>query len=77
MREHRQITKVRQQIKKYLPVGSRVVVACSGGADSLALADALLQLREEAGYRLTVCHVEHGLRGAEALADADFGGGFL
>lgn len=72
MREHRQITKVRQQIKKYLPVGSRVVVACSGGADSLALADALLQLREEAGYRLTVCHVEHGMRGAEALADADF-----
>lgn len=72
MREHRQITKVRQQIKKYLPVGSRVVVACSGGADSLALADALLQLREEMGYRLTVCHIEHGLRGAEALADANF-----
>ena len=43
-----------------------VLVALSGGADSTALLHALKQL----GHRLCACHVNHGLRGEEADADA-------
>lgn len=72
MKEHRQVTEILCQVKKNLPVGSKIIIACSGGADSLALTDALLMLQEEREYQLVACHVEHGLRGSEALADADF-----
>ena len=72
MKEHRQITEILDQVEEHLPVGSKIIVACSGGADSIALADALLLLQEKRKYQLVVCHVEHGLRGSEALADADF-----
>ena len=71
MKEHRQITEILDQVEEHLPVGSKIIVACSGGADSIALADALLLLQEKRKYQLVVCHVEHGLRGSEALADAD------
>jgi len=48
--------------------GRTLVVACSGGIDSTVLADALHQ----AGLDLRLGHVNHGLRGAEADADAEF-----
>ena len=66
------VNKLLKEIKKYLPPGARVVVACSGGADSVALADAVWQLRDECGYKIAVMHIEHGLRGDEALRDAAF-----
>ena len=72
MKEHRQITEILDQVQKNLPDGSKIIIACSGGADSLALTDALLLLREKQRYQLVVCHIEHGLRGGEALADAGF-----
>lgn len=43
-------------------------VAVSGGADSVAL----LYLLAEAGFPLTVLHVNHQLRGAESAADQEF-----
>ena len=43
-------------------------VAVSGGADSVALLHLLL----EAGFPLTVLHVNHGLRGVESDADQEF-----
>lgn len=53
--------------------GMRVAVAVSGGADSVALMRALLDPREgHPGIVLSVVHVHHGLRGAEADGDADF-----
>lgn len=52
--------------------GQHVVVGCSGGADSIALLHALWFLRERWQLRLTVAHLHHGLRGADADADADF-----
>ena len=48
---------------------ARYLVGVSGGRDSVALLHALL----EAGFkRLIVCHLNHGLRGRAADADARF-----
>jgi tRNA(Ile)-lysidine synthase len=50
----------------------RLAVAVSGGADSVALLRALIEAAPEIGLVLSVAHVHHGIRGAEADADADF-----
>ena len=50
----------------------RVAVAVSGGADSVALLRAMADAAPEIGLVLSVAHVHHGLRGAEADADAEF-----
>jgi len=69
-----------QQLDQYLhrrPLlgrGERVVVACSGGADSVALLR-LLHSVNQSNYwqwKLVVAHVEHGIRGTESRADAAF-----
>lgn len=49
--------------------GERILVAVSGGADSVAMLDALVRLAPEEGFGLVVAHFNHGLRGAEADAD--------
>ena len=49
-----------------------VVVALSGGADSMALLYTLAALRETDGLYLVAAHVHHGLRGQEADRDAAF-----
>ncbi len=51
--------------------GDHVLVAVSGGPDSVALLHALTLLRAELELELTVCHVHHGLR-PEADRDAAF-----
>ena len=50
--------------------GSHVLVALSGGADSTATLAALVFAARRLNLRLSACHVHHGLRGAEADADA-------
>ncbi len=51
------------------PIEQRYLVGVSGGRDSVALLHALLAQ----GYRkLLVCHLDHGLRGRAAKADASF-----
>ena len=49
-----------------------ITVAISGGADSVVLLHALLQLREEHGFGVDACHINHNLRGAESDADEAF-----
>ena len=51
--------------------GDRVLVAVSGGPDSVALLHALVCLRPAYALTLSVGHVHHGLR-AEADGDAEF-----
>lgn len=66
--------KVRETIQKYnmLSYGEGVLVAVSGGPDSVALLHLLCGLREESGLRLEVAHLQHGMRGEEARQDAKF-----
>lgn len=56
-----------------IPSDVRTVYASfSGGADSLALLVCLSELRTKARWELRAVHFEHGIRGAESLADAEF-----
>ncbi len=52
--------------------GEAVVAGISGGPDSLCLLHVLHRLAPQLGLRLHVAHLNHGLRGAEADADAAF-----
>ena len=52
--------------------GDTVVVAVSGGPDSLALLHALRTLHDELQITLHIAHLNHQLRGAESDADAEF-----
>jgi tRNA(Ile)-lysidine synthase len=53
-----------------LPRGARVVVAVSGGTDSMALLDVLARLAPRFSLELFACGVDHGLR-TEAAAELD------
>ena len=55
--------------KALLCPGDRVIVALSGGADSVTLLSVLCELRTAADLTVSAVHVHHGLRGAEADAD--------
>jgi tRNA(Ile)-lysidine synthase len=57
-----------------LKTGMRLAVGVSGGADSVALLRALDAGRRELGLVLSVAHLHHGLRGAEADQDCAFVG---
>ena len=50
----------------------QIALAVSGGADSMALLCLMRPLAEENGITLTVCHVNHGLRGETADRDEAF-----
>lgn len=49
-----------------------LLVAVSGGADSVCLLHVLLKLQEELKVKLYVAHLDHQLRGAESEVDADY-----
>jgi tRNA(Ile)-lysidine synthase len=54
------------------PAGSRIGVAVSGGADSVALLLLLLEARNDLGVVLSVVHLNHKLRGRASDADEKF-----
>lgn len=49
-----------------------LLIALSGGADSVALLHLAYRYQERFGYRLEALHVHHGIRGAEADRDMKF-----
>jgi tRNA(Ile)-lysidine synthase len=52
--------------------GATILVAVSGGADSVVLLDVLFILSYEHGYTLHIAHINHGLRGEESSRDESF-----
>lgn len=68
--EHKLLKHVRQ-LGLLFP-GDRVVVAVSGGPDSVALLQMMSAWRKHMDLTLAVAHVEHGLREEESLEDATF-----
>lgn len=55
-----------------LEPGSHVLLALSGGADSVALLCLLLEEKARYPFVLSCAHVEHGIRGEVSLEDAAF-----
>ena len=66
------LRKIAAALTEHDLAGARLLVAVSGGPDSLALLHALWQLRDEYGLTLVGAHLNHNLRGAESYADAEF-----
>ncbi|MFH1490326.1 MAG: tRNA lysidine(34) synthetase TilS [Pseudomonadota bacterium] len=68
------LKKVRETIAGFnmLDPGDRVMVAVSGGPDSVCLLDILHALREEWGLELIAAHFNHGLRPDEDDAETRF-----
>ena len=70
--------RLREQVQDFIhehgliSPGDRLLVAVSGGPDSVALLHLLFELREELDLHLEVAHLQHGIRGEEAKADARF-----
>ena len=49
-----------------------IVVAVSGGADSMALLYALIEYKKNLDFNIIIAHVNHGVRGEAADADQEF-----
>ena len=50
------------EIQNLIPAGSHLVIAISGGMDSVVLTHVLLNILDQFNYQLTLAHVNHGLR---------------
>jgi len=68
------LDKITAYIKEWhmLEQNDNVIVGISGGADSVCLLFVLYKLREVFSLKITGVHVNHGLRGEEAIRDEDF-----
>lgn len=65
---------IEKTIKKYnmLEYGDTVIVALSGGADSVCLLHNFNSIKEKFNLKLMACHVNHNLRGEESDKDMKF-----
>ena len=68
------VKRVAAALREHGLEGKRLLVAVSGGPDSLALLHALHGLSGEHNLTLFGAHLNHKLRGAESEADAEFVG---
>lgn len=68
------LTKIQKTIEELnmLASGEKVLVAISGGADSVCLLLLLKELEEKLAISVEAIHVEHGIRGEESLRDEQF-----
>jgi tRNA(Ile)-lysidine synthase len=67
------LQQLRQRWAERFGTGPRhLVVAVSGGLDSMVLLHSLARLSRKFPWKLTVAHCHHGLRGADADGDADW-----
>ena len=70
------LTTIKETIKKYrmLSPGERVLVAVSGGPDSVCLLSVLRELAEDLDLTLHIAHLDHMFRGKESADEALFVG---
>ena len=52
--------------------GHSVLIGVSGGPDSMALVQVLMGLKKDLDIRIGLAHLNHMLRGSQALADETF-----
>lgn len=66
--------KVLKTVKKYnmLSKGDRVLIGVSGGADSIALLEFFVSVKEKYDLDICVAHIEHGIRGEDSVNDSEF-----
>jgi len=57
---------------KLVSPGRKLLVAVSGGPDSVCLLYILMELHEQLGVGIHVAHLNHRLRGADSAADAAY-----
>ncbi|MGN1051083.1 MAG: tRNA lysidine(34) synthetase TilS [Acutalibacteraceae bacterium] len=58
--------------EKLIEKGDNVIVALSGGADSVFLFNILISVKEILGITVEAFHMNHGIRGEEAIRDQEF-----
>ncbi|MDQ1265629.1 MAG: tRNA(Ile)-lysidine synthase, partial [Bacteroidota bacterium] len=58
----------------YIPDGSELLIAVSGGVDSCVLLDIIANISVNHKYILNVAHYNHGLRGSDSDSDENFVG---
>jgi len=68
------LARVRAALRRHrmIAADARVVAACSGGQDSVALVHLLHRLRDEFRFELAIATLDHGLRGDDGRADVAF-----
>lgn len=72
------ITKIINKVEKFanecnlFKPHDKLLIACSGGPDSIALVDILLKLRIKYELDIIVAHAEHGIRKESSLNDAQY-----
>lgn len=66
--------KVLKTVEKYnmLSKGDKVLIGVSGGADSIALLEFFVSVKEKYDLDICVAHIEHGIRGEDSVSDAEF-----
>lgn len=71
------LTSIETEVKRYIlekglcPKGSRLLLAVSGGADSLAMLYILCALRDELGISICAAHFDHLTREGASTAEGD------
>jgi len=69
---------LKNKVKKYiiqhnlLKDNSKVLLAVSGGPDSVALLDLMFSLRKDYGLKIIIAHFNHGIRGKASDEDQEF-----
>lgn len=59
-------------LKNYITMGDNIIVAVSGGADSMCLLDLMQKYSKDVKFDFSVVHVNHNIRGEESDSDQRF-----
>lgn len=58
--------------KGLISKNDNLIIALSGGMDSMCLFDVMFKLKTEINFNLYAVHINHGIRGAESEGDQNF-----